>query len=169
MQKIIFLDIDGPIINTPCYYLDPMASMERSIMNTQALGYVARIARLADALIVTNSTHNTADCNGKDLKQDLVKWGIKEELFHMSWHTNYPFPDVSIYDPNEVVLQHRRLLAINQWMKTNGQVDWICFDDCDFTTDPRLILVDFETGVDYSAYKAALKFWNINDPAFTIY
>lgn len=161
LQRIIFIDIDGPIINTPCFYIDPMCSVNRSVMNTQAIGYVNRLAQVVNAKIVTNSTHNSylvediLTGEKHDLKRDLIKWGMKEDLFHTAWRTG--FPDNAKFNANS----HRRMDAIEDWQEANGECDWICFDDDKFTTRKNLIVIDFETGIDHAAYRKAGKFWGI--------
>lgn len=171
MQKIIFIDIDGPIINTPIYSVDPRCSMERSTMNTQAIGYICELVKLSDAKIVTNSTHNTHDVEDlltgekRTLKQDLIKWGLKEEWFHENWHTSYPFPNGSRFSEHT---SHRRMKAIDEWQEVNGEVDWVCFDDEPFTEDPRLVVIDFERGIDFDAFSVALKQWNLKRKMFIL-
>ena len=168
MQKIIFIDIDGPIINTPCYWVDGTASMRRSVLNTQSIGILNRLAHLADAKIVTNSTHNnfTVKETGRTLKTDLIKWGLKEEYIHENWRTTFPWPDLEA-DP--LFPTHRRLRGIMEWEAANGQADWICFDDEPFVTDDRLFVIDFDRGIDYDVYMKVCKNWlQINPKEFII-
>ena len=102
MNKVIFLDIDGPIINTPMYFLDPNCSVHRTQMNTQAIAYVVKLASFAGAKIVCNSTHNTHDIEnpltGKltNVKEDLIYWGVPLNLFHDDWKTTYPYPNLEV-------------------------------------------------------------------------
>jgi HAD domain in Swiss Army Knife RNA repair proteins len=167
LQRIIFLDIDGPIINKPCYYIDPRCSLDRSVMNTQAIGYVNRLAEIVEAKIVTNSTHNSyliedlLTGDKRDLRKDLIKWGMKEDLFHTAWCTSFPDNATSNFD------SHTRLDAIEDWQEDNGECDWICFDDDKFTFRKNLIVVDFEIGIDNSSYRKAGKFWGVRkEPIF---
>jgi hypothetical protein len=162
-QRIIFVDIDGPVINTPCYYVDTDASMLRAVMNTQAIGYLNKLAKIANALIVTNSTHNnfTPRETGRTLKKDLLKWGIKEELLHINWRTTFPWPTIGDIDP--FFPAHPRMRAITEWQQINGSADWIAFDDDVFVeaSDTRLIVIDFERGVDYDAFSKACEYWKV--------
>lgn len=164
-QKIVFLDIDGPIINASCYYLDKMCSIRRTVMNQSALGYVQRLCQIADAKLVTNSTHNFHQYEdmlssvNMTLQNDLIKFGIDKEIFHKDWRTKFPNPPGSKFSSSS---DHRRMLAINEWMERNGEADWICFDDDAFTDDPRLVVVDFETGIDYFAFRDACRLWEID-------
>jgi hypothetical protein len=159
MQKIIFLDIDGPVINTPCYWVDTSASVQRSVMNTQAIGIVNQLSKLSGAKIVTNSTHNnlTVHETGRNLKQDLIKWGLMEELLHENWHTTMPRPRRRVSAENS----SKRMWGIDDWIEHNGEADWICFDDEPFTENPRLFVIDFVRGIDYDVYLKVCAFWNI--------
>lgn len=167
MQKIIFIDIDGPVINTPCYWVDIMASMQRSVMNTQAIGILNRLAGTADAKIVTNSTHNnvTVKHTGRTLYDDLIKWGIKPDLMHKNWRTDFPWPEWGDGQPI-----HRRLKGINGWIEENGEADWICFDDEPFVheSDKRLFVIDFDRGINYDTYLDVCKYWNIDTKAIIV-
>lgn len=157
--RCLFLDIDGPIINTPCYYVDPECSINRSVMNTQAIGYVKRLVEKCGALVVLNTTHNVHDIEDPitskvtDIKTDLIKWGMKAHEFHSDWKTEYPNP------LNRKMSQHPRLTAVNNWLAKNGDHDWIAFDDDLFHTQNQY-LIDFELGVDYNAYRWAVEKFN---------
>lgn len=162
MQKIIFLDIDGPIINGPLYHTDMMCSANRSPMNTQAIGYLNYLCDKANAKIVTNSFHNFHLTNNEtqDLKTDLIKWGLKSSHFHEKWRTQFSmqsFVQSSVYTD--------RLIAIQTWIAENvelgEELKWVCFDDSRFTELKNLILIDFERGIDYNAYKKACNHFSI--------
>jgi hypothetical protein len=141
-QKVVFLDVDGPLINTPMFYLDPQCSIKRTTVNTQAVAYVKRLCKLTGAKVVMNTTHNAHVMDGRSVKDDLVRWGMPEDYFHMNWRTDYP--------------SYRRGLCVENWLKANG-ADWVAFDDDKFTDDPRLVLIDFDLGVDKAAFNKALK------------
>ena len=151
MHSVIFLDIDGPIINTPCYYVDPECSINRSVMNTQAIGYVKEIVRKCGALVVLNTTHNVHDIEDPltakivDVKTDLIKWGMKEHEFHSDWKTEYPYPK------NGKMSEHRRWTSVKNWLEKNGDHEWIAFDD-DLFHSQNQYLIDFELGIDYNAF-----------------
>lgn len=157
----MFLDIDGPVINTPCYWVNHTASLERSVLNTQSIGILNQLCKLASAQIVTNSTHNnfTVRETGRTLKDDLLKWGIKPEYIHEDWSTEFPWPDWGDGQP-----MHRRMKGIMGWMEKNGEADWICFDDEPFVDDPRLFVIDFDCGIDYDVYVKVCKSWLQIDP-----
>ena len=160
MQKIIFLDIDGPVITDPLFFLSHDASVKRSVLNTQALAYLVALCDAANAKIVTNSTHNNHVVEHRTLKDDLIRWGVDEKYFHKNWRTQFP----------EYWGDNGRLRGIHDWMlENNGEhVDWICFDDAFFTDSERLIVVDARLGIDYKAYSQALKYWGISEPRLDV-
>lgn len=159
MQRIIFLDIDGPIINTPCYWVNWEASLKRTVMNTQSIGIVNKLAALANAKVVTNSTHNnvTVKDTGRSLKQDLIHHGMHEGIFHANWKTSMPWPMGRLSASSK----SRRMWGIEEWIEDNGNADWICFDDEPFTDNKRLFVIDFDRGIDYDTYLGVLKFWEL--------
>ena len=162
MQKIIFLDIDGPMIPDPLYSINGQVSIQRSHMSTCAVGLLTRICEKYNALIVTNTAHNGHIRDGVfDLKTDLISHGLQPEFFHENWHTNF-----AIQDWDKGISD--RMLAINHWISQNGESDWVCFDDIQFTQDKRLILIDFHLGIDYNSYKSALEIWKIAQSRFII-
>jgi hypothetical protein len=165
LQRIIFIDIDGPVINTPCYWVDSMASIHRAVLNTQAIGILNRLCKLGSALIVTNSTHNhvTIRETGRTLKTDLIKWGLRPEHIHEDWRTDFPWPDWG--DGQNI---HRRLKGIMGWQEKNGKADWICFDDEPFVTDDRLFVIDFDYGIDYHMYLSVCEHWKLDPKGFII-
>lgn len=159
LKKIIFLDIDGPIINTPCYFIDQDCSKYRSFMNTQAIGYLTKLVDLSGAKIVTNSTHNfyVPKKTNRNLKDDLIGWGLRPKHFHRSWRTqfaaNYKNPQ-----PDELSKEE----AISQWTVQNGAADWICIDDEEVMTDQRLFMVRFKFGLNLNVFNAICQHWRLD-------
>lgn len=146
--RAVFLDIDGPIINTGCYSVDKQCSMQRTVMNQSAIGWVNRICRQANAWLVTNSTHNGHLCEGRSLKDDLIRFGMDPDIFHTDWCTDYP----------ERWSGGSRMGCIEKWLDEHKEIkDWIAFDDAKFTYSKRLIVIDFDDGITYSKYSKGLK------------
>jgi hypothetical protein len=112
---------------------------------------------------VTNSTHNnfTVRETGRTLKKDLLKWGLKEHLLHTNWCTTFPWPTIGDADPRFPA--HPRLRGIIEWEQINGSADWIAFDDDVFVeaSDTRLIVIDFDCGIDYNAFSKACEYWKV--------
>lgn len=160
LPRLIFLDVDGPLISTSCYTLNINASIGRKMFNTNALGWVIALAKKTDARIVMNTSHNYHLTARGNVKEDLIHWGIEEKIFHPDWRTKYG----ADYDRDEdAQIVNSRIGAINDWMKRNGEHDWLCFDDANFTEDPRLIVVNFDDGITYSHYRKALKVWKYQE------
>ena len=151
MQKILFLDIDGPVIPATQAFINRHASWER-MFAPQCIAIVKHILDQSGAKLVTNSTHNqeTPHLNGgRTLREDLIAAGIQAELFHPVWKTQYPNISGSL----------RRLDAIELWQAENGQADWIALDDANFTDDERLVLVDFDCGLTVADFNKVAKRW----------
>jgi hypothetical protein len=145
-RRIVFVDCDGPLISTGCYGVTPAASNLRACMNQSAIGYLNMLCDHAKAKVVTNTSHNYHEVKDgygfpRDLKTDLIRWGVKDHLFHEDWRTK--FPECGKFSGGEM----NRLLAIEEWLAKNGDADWCCFDDAKFTEDKRLILIDFDHGI----------------------
>lgn len=168
-MNVIFLDIDGPVISTPQYFINPTASYSRSIMNTNALGWIRGIIKATDAKIVTNSSHNYYLANEKTLKEDLIIHGIEEEDFHVDWRTNFyqPFEsnDPGIPD-DSTTLREKGFL---NWLKEHPEVtNYVIFDDLKFTDDPKLIHVRFEEGITFDHYLQALDIFDVKPKGFIV-
>lgn len=144
VERIVFLDIDGPIINEPMFALDQMASMQRTQLNNQAIAFVKHICKCTGAKVVINSTHSDHVIAGRTIKDDLMKWGLPEEYFHEDWKTTFP-------------KSSSRINGFYLWLERHGNPDWVAFDDERFTTDKRLILVDEMRGIDYPYFRLAMK------------
>lgn len=156
MNRIIFLDIDGPMIPSSMYFIDRNASWNRTI-SPVGVAIVNRLVEESGAKIVTNSSHNNLviESTGADLRADLIRAGIPEASFHEDWRTKYPFVGRLTEDDSN------RMVAIREWMQRNGEADWIAFDDVKFTTDNRLILVDFDSGITTREFNKAADLWKL--------
>lgn len=162
LQRIIFLDIDGPLIPSPLYNIDRLCSLRRSVMSTVAIGCILNLCNRADAKIVTNTMHNYHDTSTGDLRNDLIEHGILETYFHNDWRTKFPYDNIgSDFMTDLHNITHPRLRAIQQWQHKNGNADWICFDDELFTDDKRLIHIDFDKGITTDERNKAFDLWGI--------
>lgn len=163
--KIIFLDIDGPIINTSMFYVKGDCSLERTYLNTEALANLYRILKLSGAKLVTNSTHSPYDIEDeltlkpRTLKEDLIYWGLPADVFHDDWRTKYPNYREEFFHPRQA--------SINEWLSRNGEHDWVAIDDVLFN-DERQYLIDFDRGITYHTLDKVLNFWNIENKKLVI-
>lgn len=143
LQRLIFLDIDGPVIPNSQFLIDRNASFGRNFAPT-CIAAVKRLLGESGGKLVTNSTHNYHLRDSKhDLKSDLIAAGIKEVHFHENWRTQYP--------------QVPRDVAVKLWLKENGDHNWVAFDDARFTDNKRLILIDADYGISVREFNQAAR------------
>lgn len=151
--NIIFLDIDGPVIPGPLYFLDPSVAAKRSLVSTIAIACLSSLTRTVGCKIVCNTMHNSHYVEGRSIKDDLIRHGIDADAFHTDWQT--------VFGQFNLGRHFSRMDAINEWLTRNGNHDWVCFDDEKFTTDKRLIHIDFDHGITFDKYRKALKAFGI--------
>lgn len=162
-NKIIFLDIDGPMIPSGSYIKNPFASFQRD-MASMAVDCMNYLCDTADAKIVTNSSHNYHDrpadlsnnSMGSDtynLREDLIFNGIEERFIHKTWRTTYRAGN-----------RESRLQAIHKWIRdhtNHDTIDWIVFDDViPSTFCPNAIDIDFDVGITVRELNKALDAFN---------
>lgn len=131
-KRIVFLDIDGPMIPSGCYLAyGVMASFSRKF-SPIAVSCINRLCHEAKAKIVFNSVHCGA---GQNLIDDAIREGIKKGHLHDHCLTKYPNAN-------------SRLEAIEEWLDehNNYEYDWVVFDDVEIGTNNQ-ILVDFDIGI----------------------
>jgi hypothetical protein len=157
MSRILFLDVDGPLIPSGMYLINRMASFQR-LCSPIAVAVVNRLCKESGAKIVMNSSHNNDDA----LLTDLIREGIEGDYFHKEWRTVFPAV------VNGLRRDPPRFQAIQKWISENSNVgvDWICFDDYKFISDGhpdanRLIYVDFDHGIHPGHYNEAAQIWNV--------
>ncbi len=143
-MRLIFLDIDGPMIPSSMFFIDEMASWDR-VFSPISIAILNALVEKTGAKIVTNSSHNSLLTGNNDLNVDLINAGVPANSFHKNWRTEYP--------------SYPRDASLKKWLVDNDcrDADWICFDDVQFTDDDRLILVDFDTGLTTVHYNLAMK------------
>lgn len=151
---ILFLDLDGPVIDLHMYNTEPYQSYLRLGCNPYAVKNIVKLCKRHNLTIVTNSRHNYYEIAGRTLQHDLISWGVPANLFHDDWRTSLtevPYR-VSRTDAERCA---DRMNAINQWISEHPQYDWICFDDRKFTDNHRLIHIQRSAGVDDMYYEQA--------------
>lgn len=165
-DKVVFLDIDGPIISTGLFYVDSRCSFDRTVCNGNAIGWVIATLQAANAWLVTNTTHNVHDVEDpltakkRTIKDDLIRWGIEPHWFHPNSMTTYPYPPWEKPDWYEDEVRpwgfkHRRAKAVEIWLHENGpDFKWVAFDDDEFSKTNQ-VLIDFDKGVDVKAFEKA--------------
>lgn len=131
-KRIVFLDIDGPMIPAGCYLAyGRMASFDRKF-SPISVACINKLCHETKAKIVFNSVH----CgSGQALVDDAIREGIKVGHLHENPLTTYPNAN-------------SRLDAIEQWLHEHNEHEylWVCFDDVDIGHDNQ-IMIDFNTGI----------------------
>lgn len=146
-MRVLFVDVDGPLIPSGMYLLHKRASFDRHF-SPVSIAVLKHMLKESGAKLVMNTTHNL---DGEKAKQDLVLAGIDEESFGTPWRTDYP-------------VNRSRQSAIDEWIsKQTEEIDWMALDDADFTEDKRLILVDFDEGIHLRHYNRMSQKWKLKN------
>jgi hypothetical protein len=143
-DKVIFLDIDGPMIPSSMFLIDRMCSLHRRFPET-TVAVLNELCKRTGAKIVFNSTHNRSWESAPDIQVALVDQGLDADHVRSSdWNTAYP--DL----PRDV--------AVKAWLHAHPEVtDWVALDDCKFTEDERLIWIDPDAGLHVGHLNNAIK------------
>lgn len=148
-MKILFLDIDGPMIPGRLYFDRNMTycnDRDCFIYDPVAVSMVNKICKTTGAKIVFNTAHNSnGPMNGVKgvIYQGLVN-GIHAKNIHKEGHTLFP-------------AKLSREGGITNWIEVFGPVEKYCIiDDENFTDDSNLINVDFDIGMTFLTYKKAI-------------
>lgn len=132
--KIIFLDIDGPMIPATMFLVDRMASYNRTFPCT-TIAVMNRLCEDTGAKIVFNTTHNRPFDGVADIEVAIVSAGLNAAHLHPS-DLKTAYPDL------------RRASAVKAWLMRHPEVtDWIALDDANFTDEPNLIWIDPDAGL----------------------
>jgi hypothetical protein len=156
--KIIFLDIDGPMIPAGMYLLDENPSYKR-VMSPIAVACINHLCAKAKAKVVVNSAHNYMNTIGTDenIKLALIRNGVKEEYFHDDWRTEM-HREITGSGQYNCSRQYGPIL----WQAKNGDANWVGFDDFQYTTSSRLVFINFDEGIHPGHINKALEIWGID-------
>lgn len=143
-DRVVFLDIDGPMIPATMVLIDPGASWKRLFPATTVAVVNALCARTG-AKIVFNTTHNIPIDQAPDIEVALVNQGLDAEHLHPSdLKTSYP--------------SLPRDIAVREWLARHAEVErWVALDDVRFTEEPNLIWVDPDAGLHVGHLNAAIE------------
>ena len=149
-MKIIFLDIDGPMIPSYCYLLyGNYASLNRSF-SPISVGLINLLCRLDDEIkIVFNTSHNVDE-------QFMLKAAIREGIVAATIHTDYmtKFPLRTL----------NRKEAVLEWLDEHVNIThWCYFDDANYIDHPNHILVNFDEGINAKHFEIAEKLLDIKE------
>jgi hypothetical protein len=155
-MKIIFLDVDGPMIPLRMYYLGSKMFDSNILSFTYdpvAVGMINTLCENNDAQVVFNSAHGASPI--EVMRHQGTINGLK--YLHEDCKTNYP--DLgSRYD------------AIDEWLinhENQGIEDWIVIDDT-VVYKSKQILIDYKYGITMDNFIKASELLgnNIRYPVF---
>ena len=153
IMKIIFQDIDGPLIPMRMYYRNHTRphNGQSFIYDPVAVDMLRVICERTGAKVVFNTMHN-------ENPADVMMY--QAQVNGMAGIMYEPDPITSFAD-----LQIGRKFAIGHWLFQHPEVtEWIVIDDADIDTD-RLVQVDFQTGMNINTFiKACELFGQKTEP-----
>jgi len=187
-DKIIFLDIDGPMIPATKYLDDRMASFNQNL-DERCVMVLKKIIEKSDAQIVFNSTHSnmleltknktTGEVVWPGLVDQFIKAGFNGDI-HPSVSTEYPqigytgfnhdlFDQYNI-DLSECASRHQspehhpRMAAILSWLEKykTDQMLWVALDDV-YIPHKRAYTVSYDDGIGIEAYNHCAQYLNYRD------
>lgn len=128
-MKVLFVDVDGPLIPATALLMDRGASFKRKIPELQ-VRILNEICARTGACVVMNTTHNRNFVGLPDICDAMAAYGFKYEFFHNDCKTTYP-------------VWNKRSDSVRQWLASNpGVDDYVCIDDVICAVDGHMILVD---------------------------
>lgn len=143
MNKIIFLDIDGPMIPGTQLLVDNLASWKREFP-VHTVAVVRELCERTGAVVVFNTTHNRPFREVDDIDVALEKQGLPRECIHPT-DLATQYPDL----PRDV--------AVTEWLARHPEVThWVALDDVKFTPDERLIWIEPMAGLDVNHLNQAI-------------
>lgn len=144
-ERIVFLDIDGPVIPFSMFLIDRYASINR-VLAPIPVAVVKMICERSGAKVVFNTTHNINIQGVVNIDHAMVKAGFPAEYIHEDFKTKYP--DLP------------RDTAVMEWMKRHPEVtDWVALDDTKFMRADNVIWVDPDAGLHLGHLNAVLDRW----------
>lgn len=148
-MKIIFQDVDGPLIPGRMYYAkNGHYSQEHGafIYDPVAVGMLRELCKRCDAKIVYSTAHNETDL---DCMRRKARINGMEDLLHEDCRTEFR---VSLYNKKD---------AIVEWLRRHPEIggkDWIVFDDETILDGLPQIKVDFGIGLTISNFFDAVEY-----------
>lgn len=140
-EKVIFLDIDGPMIPYTSFLFNVHASFDQEL-DTRCIKVLKKIIEESNAYIVFNTTHNRMLYPSQQDKipgliNQFEQHGLGDRI-HKTVCTVYPDTD--------------RLTAIRHWLSSNNpDANWVALDDVKINHD-RACLVDADLGIGMREY-----------------
>jgi hypothetical protein len=139
--KILFLDVDGPLIPARMYFNGPPTfgriadspTLTAWKYDPVAVGMIQTLIGKYDVRIVYNSTHN--QFGDEYLLDQAIKNGFYKEDLHEEFRTEYPLETYS------------RSEGINRWLRKHPEVTHWCDVDDALVQVPNFVKVNFNVGI----------------------
>lgn len=156
MQKILFLDIDGPLIPSRMYKAPGQTRPWVTMFDPAAVGMLNTIADKTGCKFVVHSSwvrttmhYDMLPKTNTPVLDHMINQGILADYFHDDWIAQYTFSG-------------NRWHAISDWIiDQDNKVDYLILDDAimppDFPLDKaRQIIVNFDEGFTYAQFQYIL-------------
>lgn len=146
-MKVIFLDVDGPLIPGRQYDGTEYATWFEDVhchkYHTECIDVIRQICKETGAVVVHNSAHNGS---GPEHMLWQARHNKMHDLLHRrDWITGFPN------------LFERRIDAIKNWLERHPEVTHWCAIDDEHIPHENAILVNFYEGTGEEEYKKALE------------
>lgn len=150
MDKILFLDIDGPLIPGRAYSMPNQSKSIVTVFDPCAVGLINKACKKQNRKIVIHSSWILTSLlaknylNGKDVHEYCVDQGIDSSLFHDD-----------VYCDRDTPYRYNR---IDKWLQEHpGTNDFVVLDDeeplSSWHYKKNVLLVDFEDGITTKIYR----------------
>jgi hypothetical protein len=138
--KIIFLDVDGPMIPGRCYYAGiPRKPPVGWTYDPLAVKMIRHLCDKYDAKIVYNSSHN--DEGETYILDQAINNGMGSEHLHKNYMTEFPRETYS------------REVGIERWLRAHPEVtNYCCVDDFPLAL-PNAVKVEYSIGITLDNYE----------------
>lgn len=169
-MKVIFLDIDGPMIPGR-QYGGKMGVQRRTgggligyLFDPFCVRMVTHLATTAGAKIVWNTTHNLRGIN--QITEDAVASGLDPALFHPTApQTIYPGEQSKF---GQLSWGVSRLKAIQRWTESQRDLThWVALDD-EPIKSKNAILIDFQAGITSGHIDRAMLILGVDAPKLAV-
>ena len=150
-KKIIFLDIDGPLLPARAWVLPQNRdASETSQFDPIAVAFVNRLIERSEGQIVISSTWRARGL--KYITQCFEANGISARDFHSDWAT-----------PTGPNINYSRKEQIAVWLHNHSEVThYVCIDDIDLGIK-ECVLVTFQDGMLLDHYREATRLLDCED------
>ena len=146
-MKVLFVDVDGPLIPGTALLMDRGASCERKIPELQ-VRILNEICARTGAFVVMHTTHNRDFEGLPDICAAMVDVGFNVNFFHpRTKKTAYP-------------TWNKRDDSVRQWLASHSYVeDYICIDDVVCAPSDHMMLVDPYIGLNLRQANLIISRW----------